>query len=208
MVGESPEQHCEIEFNRVRAGAFPRAYFDEDNDARSGSKGDFIFRDFDEDGTEIISIMFAMKDENDTTATKHKNEDFLRELDSDGTEKGCEYAVLVSLLKPESELCNSGIVDLSHRFPKIYVVRPQFVLQLVNLPRTATMKAVGFKRELAHFRAPDTDIPNLETELTTFRANFGRDAPSVRGVQRGHQGPREDQGSAAQVGEQPAARQR
>ena len=176
MVGESLEQHCEIEFNRVRAGAFPRAYFEKDNDARSGSKGDFIFKDFDEDGIEIISIMFEMKNENDTTATKHKNEDFLRELDKDRTEKGCEYAVLVSLLEPESELYNTGIVDVSHRYPKMYVVRPQFFVQLITLLRTAAMNAVGFKRELAHVRAQNIDITNFETELDTFKANFGRNA--------------------------------
>ena len=133
MVGESLEQHCETEFNRIRATAFPRAYFEKDNDARNGSKGDYIFRDLDEAGTEIVSIMFEMKNENDATATKKKNEDFLKELDKDRAEKGCEYAVLVSLLEPESELYNTGIVDVFHRYPKMYVVRPQLFLPIITL---------------------------------------------------------------------------
>jgi len=174
MVGESLEQHCEMEFNRIRAGAFPRAYFEKDNDVRSGSKGDFIFRDFDDDGIEIISVMFEMKNEIDSTTTKHKNEDFLKELDKDRSEKGCEYAVLVSLLEPESELYNVGIVDVSHRYPKMFVVRPQFFLQLITLLRTAAMNAVGFKRELAQVRSQNIDITNFETELENFKATFGR----------------------------------
>ena len=142
MVGETLEQHCETEFNRIRATAFPMAYFEKDNDARTGSKGDYIFRDSDEAGTEIVSIMFEMKNESDTTATKKKNEDFLKELDKDRTEKGCEYAVLVSLLEPDSELYNSGIVDVFHRYPKMYVVRPQFFLPIITLLRNASMKSL------------------------------------------------------------------
>ena len=139
MVGETLEQHCETEFNRIRATAFPKAYFEKDNDARTGSKGDYIFRDTDDTGTEIVSIMFEMKNENDRTATKNKNEDFLKELDKDRTEKGCEYAVLVSLLEPDSELYNTGIVDVFHRYPKMYVVRPQFFLPMITLLRNAAM---------------------------------------------------------------------
>lgn len=141
MVGETLEQHCETEFNRIRATAFPRAYFEKDNDARTGSKGDYIFRDSDDAGTEIVSIMFEMKNESDTTVTKKKNEDFLKELDKDRTEKGCEYAVLVSMLEPESDLYNSGIVDVFHRYPKMYVVRPQFFLPIITLLRNAAMKS-------------------------------------------------------------------
>ena len=138
-AGETLEQHCETEFNRIRATAFPRAYFEKDNDARTGSKGDYIFRDLDESGTEIVSIMFEMKNENDRTATKTKNEDFLKELDKDRTEKGCEYAVLASLLEPDSELYNTGIVDVFHRNPKMYIVRPQFFLAIITLLRNAAM---------------------------------------------------------------------
>ena len=141
MVGETLEQHCETEFNRIRATAFPRAYFEKDNDARTGSKGDYIFRDSDEAGTEIVSIMFEMKNENDRTSTKNKNEDFLKELDKDRSEKRCEYAVLVSLLEPESELYNSGIVDVLHRYPKMYVVRPQFFIPIITLLRNAAMNS-------------------------------------------------------------------
>src|SRR5574337_627147 len=143
MIGETLEQHCETEFNRIRATAFPRAYFEKDNDARSGSKGDYIFRDLDEDSTEIVSIMFEMKNESDETSSKKKNEDFLKELDKDRTEKGCEYAVLVSLLEPESELYNTGIVDVFHRHPKMYVVRPQFFIPIITLLRNAAMKSLG-----------------------------------------------------------------
>lgn len=142
MVGETLEQHCETEFNRIRATAFPRVYFEKDNDARSGSKGDYIFRDLDESGTEIVSIMFEMKNESDQTATKSKNEDFLKELDKDRTEKGCEYAVLVSLLEPDSELYNTGIVDVFHRHPKMYIVRPQFFIQIITLLRNAAMNSL------------------------------------------------------------------
>ena len=174
MVGETLEQHCETEFNRIRATAFPRAYFEKDNDARSGSKGDYIFRDLDEDGTEIVSIMFEMKNESDATATRKKNEDFFRELDKDRTEKGCEYAVLVSLLEPESELYNTGIVDVFHRYPKMYVVRPQFFLPMVTLLRNAATKALAYKSELALVKAQNLDITRFETQLDDFKTAFGR----------------------------------
>ena len=174
MVGETLEQHCETEFNRVRAMAFPRAYFEKDNDARSGSKGDYIFRDLDESGTEIVSIMFEMKNESDRTATKNRNEDFLKELDKDRTEKGCEYAVLVSLLEPDSELYNTGIVDVFHRHPKMYVVRPQFFLPIITLLRNAAMNSLKYKSELALVRAQNIDITNFENELETFKAGFGK----------------------------------
>ena len=174
MVGETLEQHCETEFNRIRAAAFPRAYFEKDNDARSGSKGDFIFRDLDESGTEIVSIMFEMKNENEHTATKSKNEDFLKELDKDRNEKKCEYAVLVSLLEPESELYNTGVVDLFHRYPKMYVVRPQFFLTIITLLRNAAMKSLDYKKELALVKAQTVDITNFENELETFKNGFAR----------------------------------
>ena len=174
MVGETLEQHCETEFNRIRATAFPRAYFEKDNDARSGSKGDYIFRDADEAGTGIVSIMFEMKNENDRTATKNRNEDFLKELDKDRTEKGCEYAVLVSLLEPDNDLYNTGIVDVFHRFPKMYVVRPQFFIPIITLLRNAAMNSLKYKSELALVRAQNVDITKFETELETFKAAFGR----------------------------------
>jgi hypothetical protein len=174
MVGETLEQHCETEFNRIRATAFPRAYFEKDNDARTGSKGDYIFRDVDESGTEIVSIMFEMKNENDRTATKNKNEDFLKELDKDRVEKGCEYAVLVSLIEPESELYNTGIVDVFHRFPKMYVVRPQFFLPMITLLRNAAMNSLKYKSELALVKAQNVDITNFETSLETFQTAFAR----------------------------------
>lgn len=174
MVGETLEQHCETEFNRMRATAFPKAYFEKDNDARTGSKGDFIFQDFDDAGTEIVSIMFEMKNENDTTATKHKNEDFLKELDKDRNEKGCEYAILVSLLEPDSELYNTGIVDVSHRFPKMYVVRPQFFLQMITLLRNAAMNSLKYKSELALVKEQSIDITNFEDQLDAFKTAFGR----------------------------------
>ena len=174
MVGETLEQHCETEFNRIRATAFPRAYFEKDNDARTGSKGDFIFRDQDEAGTEIVSIMFEMKNENDRTATKNRNEDFLKELDKDRSEKGCEYAVLVSLLEPDSELYNTGIVDVFHRFPKMYIVRPQFFLPIITLLRNAAMNALKYKAELALVKAQSIDITNFETELDSFKAAFAK----------------------------------
>ena len=174
MVGETLEQHCETEFNRIRATAFPRAYFEKDNDARSGSKGDFIFRDADEAGTEIVSIMFEMKNENDTTATKQRNEDFLKELDKDRVEKGCEYAVLVSLLEPDNELYNTGIVDVFHRHPKMYVIRPQFFIPIITLLRNAAMNSLKYKSELALVRAQNIDITNFENELETFKTGFAR----------------------------------
>ena len=174
MVGETLEQHCETEFNRIRATAFPRAYFEKDNDARGGSKGDYIFRDLDESGIEIVSIMFEMKNESDHTATKNKNEDFLKELDRDRTEKGCEYAVLVSLLEPESELYNTGIVDVFHRYPKMYVVRPQFFIPIITLLRNAAMNSLAYKSELAVVKAQNIDITNFENELDTFKTAFAK----------------------------------
>ena len=174
MVGETLEQHCEIEFNRLRATAFAKAYFEKDNDARSGSKGDYIFRDQDDAGTEIVSIMFEMKNESDETATKKKNEDFFKELDKDRTEKNCEYAVLVSLLEPESELYNGGIVDVSHRYPKMYVVRPQFFIPIITLLRNAALNSLKYKTELALMRAQNIDITNFEEELETFKSAFGK----------------------------------
>lgn len=174
MVGETLEQHCETEFNRIRATAFPRAYFEKDNDARTGSKGDYIFRDTDEAGTEIVSIMFEMKNESDRTATKNKNEDFLKELDKDRTEKGCEYAVLVSLLEPDSELYNTGIVDVFHRHQKMYIVRPQFFLPIITLLRNAAMNSLKYKSELAFVKAQNIDITNFETELETFKGAFAK----------------------------------
>lgn len=174
MMGETLEQHCETEFNRIRATAFPRAYFEKDNDARTGSKGDYIFRDSDESGTEIVSIMFEMKNESDRTATKNRNEDFLKELDKDRTEKGCEYAVLVSLLEPDSELYNTGIVDMFHRYPKMYVVRPQFFIPIITLLRNAAMNSLKYKSELALVKAQNIDITNFETELESFKTAFGK----------------------------------
>ena len=174
MVGETLEQHCETEFNRIRATAFPRAYFEKDNDARSGSKGDFIFRDGDEAGTEIVSIMFEMKNESDLTATKSKNEDFLKELDKDRNEKGCEYAVMVSLLEPDNEFYNTGIVDMFHRFPKMYIVRPQFFIPIITLLRNAAMNSMKYKTELALVKAQSVDITNFENELETFKSAFAR----------------------------------
>jgi hypothetical protein len=174
MVGETLEQHCETEFNRIRATAFPLAYFEKDNDARSGSKGDYIFRDKDESGTEIVSVMFEMKNENDSTATKKKNEDFLKELDKDRREKGCEFAVLVSLLEPDSELYNTGIVDVFYRYPKMYVVRPQFFIPIITLLRNAAMNSLQYKNELELVRAQNIDITEFESDLEKFKSAFGR----------------------------------
>ena len=174
MVGETLEQHCETEFNRLRATAFPKVYFEKDNDSRSGSKGDYIFRDSDEAGTEIVSIMFEMKNESDQTATKKKNEDFFKELDKDRNEKNCEYAVLVSLLEPDSELYNTGIVDVSHRFPKMYVVRPQFFIPIITLLRNAAMNSMQYKNELALVKAQNVDVTNFESELDSFKISFGK----------------------------------
>jgi hypothetical protein len=174
MVGETLEQHCENEFNKLRSTAFQTAYFDKDNDASSGSKGDYIFKDHEENGTEIISIMFEMKNEMDTTATKRKNEDFLQELDKDRNEKGCEYAVLVSLLEPDSELYNTGIVDVFYRYPKMYVIRPQFFIPMITLLRNAALNSIKYKTELALVREQNIDITNFETELDAFKTAFGR----------------------------------
>jgi hypothetical protein len=174
MVGETLEQHCEIEFNRLRSSAFQTAYFEKDNDSRMGSKGDYIFKDHDENSTEIISIMFEMKNESDFTATKSKNEDFLKELDKDRNEKGCEYAVLVSLLESESELYNTGIVDVFHRYPKMYVIRPQFFIPIITLLRNAAMHSLKYKTQLAQVREQNIDITNFETELDQFKATFGK----------------------------------
>lgn len=174
MIGETLEQHCETEFNRLRATAFPKAYFEKDNDAKTGSKGDFIFKDLDDAGLEVVSIMFEMKNESDQTATKKKNEDFLKELDKDRTEKGCEYAVLVSLLEPESDLYNTGIVDVSHRFPKMYVVRPQFFIPIITVLRNASLKSLAYKSELALVKAQNLDITKFEEQLDDFKATFGR----------------------------------
>lgn len=174
MVGETLEQHCETEFNRLRAMAFPNAYFEKDNDASLGSKGDFIFRDKSEDDTEIVSIMFEMKNENDTTSTKKKNEDFFKELHKDRSEKDCEYAIMVSLLEPESELYNTGIVDVSHRYPKMFVIRPQFFIPMITLLRNAAMKSLEYKTELALVRSQNTDITNFEEKLEKFKTGFAR----------------------------------
>jgi hypothetical protein len=174
MVGETLEQHCEVEFNNLRATGFPRAYFEKDNDARRGSKGDYIFRDSNEAGIEFVSIMFEMKNESDATATKKKNEDFLRELDKDRNEKECEYGVLVSLLEPDSELYNVGIVDVSHRYPKMYVVRPQFFIPIITLLRNAAQNTLTYKTELARVREQNIDITSFESELEDFKNGFGR----------------------------------
>ncbi len=174
MVGETLERHCEDEFNRIRPAAFPNAYFEKDNDARSGSKGDYIFREEDEDGNEIISIMFEMKNEMETTATKHKNEDFFKELDKDRKEKNCEYAVLVSLLEADSDLYNAGIVDVSYRYEKMYVVRPQCFIPMITLLRNAAMNALTYKQELAEVRNQDIDISNFEDKLLKFKDEFGK----------------------------------
>lgn len=174
MVGETLELHCETEFNRIRSTAFPNAYFEKDNDAKTGSKGDYIFKDFDEVKTEILSIMFEMKNEIDTTSTKKKNEDFLKELDKDRVEKGCEYAILVSLLEPESELYNTGIVDVFHRYPKMYVIRPQFFLPMITLLRNAAMNSLAYKNELALVKAQNIDVTNFENDLDQFKNAFGK----------------------------------
>ena len=174
MVGETLEQHCETEFNRLRSTAFQSAFFEKDNDARTGSKGDYIFKDHADDGTEIISIMFEMKNEIDTTATKSKNEDFFKELDKDRNEKGCEYAVLVSLLEPDSELYNAGIVDVFYRYPKMYVIRPQFFIPMITLLRNAAMHSLKYKSELALIREQNIDVTNFEIELETFKSAFSK----------------------------------
>lgn len=174
MVGETLEQHCETEFNKLRATAFQKAYFEKDNDSRSGSKGDFIYKETDELGNEIISIMFEMKNEGDETATKKKNEDFLKELDKDRTEKKCEYAVLVTLLEADSELYNTGIVDVSHKYEKMYVVRPQFFIPIITILRNAAMNSMKAKAELAIVKSQNIDITNFEENINTFKAGFAK----------------------------------
>ena len=174
MIGETLEQHCEIEFNKLRSTAFPHAYFEKDNDARTGSKGDYIFRENTDEGIEFISIMFEMKNEMDTTSTKHKNEDFFKELDKDRQEKGCEYAVLVSLLESDSELYNSGIVDVSYRYPKMYVVRPQFFIPIITLLRNAALNSVQYRRQLAEYKEQNIDISKFEDDMNDFKERFGQ----------------------------------
>ena len=172
MVGETLEQHCLNEFNKLRVAAFPKAFFDKDNDAKSGSKGDFIFRDFTDSGLEYISIMFEMKNEVETTAKKHKNEDFFKELDKDRNEKNCEYAVLVSMLESDNEFYNTGIADVSYKYPKMYVIRPQFFITLITLLRTAALNTVNYKNELAEYKQKNIDITNFEDRLNDFKDGF------------------------------------
>lgn len=179
MIGESLEQHCSYEFNKNRMGMFPNAYFEKDNDARSGSKGDFIFRDFDEEGTEIISIMFEMKNENETTSTKHKNEDFLKELDKDRREKNCEYAVLCSMLEADNDLYNEGIVDVSYRYEKMYVIRPQFFIPIITLLRNAAMNALDYKKQLIVEKNNNLDLANFEDNMNRFKDAFGKNYASA-----------------------------
>jgi len=174
MIGESLEQHCEIEFNKLRATGFQNAYFEKDNDARTGSKGDYIFRDKDSNGVEFISIMFEMKNEMDSTSTKKKNDDFLKELDKDRKEKNCEYAILVSLLEPDNELYNSGIVDMSHKYPKMYVIRPQFFIPIITLLRNAALNSLAYKQELAVIKNQNIDISNFENEMNEFKEKFSK----------------------------------
>lgn len=174
MVGETLEQHCQTEFNRLRATAFQNAYFEKDNDARTGSKGDYIYRETDEQGNEIISIMFEMKNENETTATKHKNEDFFKELDKDRKEKNCEYAVLVTLLEADSELYNTGIVDVSYKYDKMYVIRPQFFIPMITLLRNAALNSLKYKQELAVVRNQNIDITHFEENMENFKMAFAR----------------------------------
>ena len=174
MVGETLEQHCEIEFNKLRATAFQNAYFEKDNDARSGSKGDYIFRENDEAGLEVVSIMFEMKNEMDTTATKHKNEDFFKELDKDRKEKKCEYAVLVSMLESENEYSNQGIVDVSHRYEKMYVIRPQFFIPMISLLRNMGYNSLKYKQELETIKAQNVDITHFEEDMENFKSAFAR----------------------------------
>lgn len=172
MVGETLEIHCSTEFNRMRMSMYPRAYFEKDNDVRGGTKGDFVFRDYDEDGTEYISVMFEMKNEMDGTAVKHKNEDFFAKLDKDRNEKGCEYAVLVSLLEPDSELYNAGIVDVSYRFPKMYVIRPQFFMPIISLLTQAAKNSLGYRKALAIAQKQSVDVTNFEEQLNDFKSKF------------------------------------
>ena len=173
MIGESLEQHCSVEFNRLRP-LFKNSYFEKDNDVKSGSKGDFIFRDFDDDGNEIVSIMFEMKNEADTTSTKHKNEHFFKELDKDRKEKNCEYAVLVSMLEADNDYYNDGIVDVSHLYDKMYVIRPQFFIPLITLIRNMASKSLDYKKELELFKSQNIDITHFEENINTFKEGFGR----------------------------------
>lgn len=174
MVGETLEQHCQIEFNKIRATAFPNAYFEKDNDAHTGSKGDFIYRENAGDGTEIISIMFEMKNQNDTTASKHKNEDFFKELDKDRREKNCEYAVLVTLLEEDNDYYNTGIVDVSYRYPKMYVIRPQFFIPMITILRNAALNSLAARRELAVVRNQNIDVTHFEENMEAFKNGFAR----------------------------------
>ena len=174
MIGESLEVHCQTQFDQIRSTAFRNAYFEKDNDARTGSKGDFIFRDYSDDGVEYLSIMFEMKNEMETTATKHKNEDFFKELDKDRKEKGCEYAVLVSMLESDNELYNQGIVDVSHKYEKMYVIRPQFFIPLISLLKNASLNALQYKQELLAVREQNLDITHFEEDLETFKTGFAR----------------------------------
>jgi hypothetical protein len=174
MIGETLEQHCETEFNKLRATAFQNAYFEKDNDSSSGSKGDFIYKENDEHGNEIISIMFEMKNESDTTVTKKRNEDFFKELDKDRTEKKCEYAVLVSLLEAESDYYNTGIVDVSHKFSKMYVIRPQFFIPIITLLRNASMSSMQYKAELSLIKNQNIDITNFEENINAFKVGFAK----------------------------------
>ena len=179
MIGETLEQHCSYEFNKNRMGMFPHAYFEKDNDARTGSKGDFIFRDFDDEGTEIISIMFEMKNENETTSIKHKNEDFLKELDKDRREKKCEYAVLCTMLEADNDLYNEGIVDVSYRYPKMYVIRPQFFIPIITLLRNAAMNALDYKKQLLVEKNNNLDLSNFEDNMNKFKDAFGKNYASA-----------------------------
>lgn len=174
MIGETLEQHCEMSFNSIRMAAFPNAYFEKDNDARTGSKGDFIFREADPNGVEFISIMFEMKNEMDETATKHKNEDFFKELDKDRKEKGCEYAVLVSLLEKDNELYNNGIVDVSYKYEKMFVVRPQFFLPLISILRNAALNSLQYRQELAVIKNQNIDVTHFEDKLLDFQDKFNK----------------------------------
>ncbi len=174
MIGETLEKHCETEFNKLRATAFQNAYFEKDNDISEGSKGDYVYKEFDETGNEIISIMFEMKNENDGTKTKKKNEDFLAKLDKDRNQKKCEYAVLVSLLEPENELYNTGIVDMSHKYQKMYVIRPQFFIPIITLLRNAAMKSLKYKAELNLIKSQNIDITNFEEKMNAFKEGFAK----------------------------------
>jgi hypothetical protein len=174
MIGESLEQHCEIEFNKLRATGFQNAYFEKDNDAKSGSKGDYIYREAELESGEFISIMFEMKNEADTTSTKHKNEHFFKELDKDRREKGCEYAVLVTMLEPESELYNAGIVDVSYKYPKMYVIRPQFFIPMITLLRNAALNSIEYRKELANIKAQNIDVSNFEAAMQDFKDKFSK----------------------------------